>query len=164
MPMSTPNLENRADQYLRRFHAVRVGEPWFGKDGHVWRTSRLSALKVHERRESYLAERDAYLRLNELRIRAIAGFSVPEMLGHDDALLTIEMTIVFPPFIVDFASAVLDFPPELNEDEGHTLADLVRERFDERAADVLAIYEELVERAGIYLSDPHPNNIKFPKT
>ena len=48
------------------------------------------------------------------------------------------------------------------EDEGHTLADLVRDRFgDGRAGDVLGIVDELVVRAGAYLSDLHPHNIKF---
>ncbi len=48
------------------------------------------------------------------------------------------------------------------EDEGHTLADLVRERFgDERAGVVLEHPGELIARAGVYLSDLHGHNIKF---
>jgi hypothetical protein len=160
--MSTPDdLAIRADQYVRRFNARREGKPWTGKDGHVWRTSRPSALKIHERQESYRAERDAYIRLRDLQIRNLDGFSIPEMYGYDDGLLAIDMEIVFPPFIVDFASAHLDFPPDLIEDEGHTLFDLIRERFDDRADDVIALFGEFAARAGIYLSDPHAGNIKF---
>lgn len=65
------------------------------------------------------------------------------------------------PFIVDFASARLEFDPEFIEDEGNTLEDFVRSRFDERMDQVMAIYHELIARAGIYLTDLHPQNIKF---
>lgn len=74
---------------------------------------------------------------------------VPAMLDHDDELSAIEMEIVFPPFIVDFASARLDVPSDLIEDKGNTLVDLVRERFDERADQVLGLYYDLIARAGI---------------
>lgn len=48
------------------------------------------------------------------------------------------------------------------EDEGHTIEDLVRERFGEgRVAVVLDIRDELIARAGAYLSDLHGHNIKF---
>ena len=127
----------------------------------MWRTSRPSALKIHQRRESYVAERDAYVRLRDCQIRNIAGLSVPDMLGHDDGLWAIEMTIVFPPFIVDVASAYLDFPPDWPEDEGHMLIDMIRDRFDDQADEILAVYHELGLRAGIYLSDFHRHNIKF---
>ena len=132
-----------------------------GKDGHVWRTSRLSALKIHETRSSYIPEVDAYIRLHELGLRKLAGFNLPSMLDHDDELFAIEMDVVFPPFVVDFASAFLDFPTDLIEDEGHTLADLVQSRFGERSDAVMNFYHALVDRAGIYLSDLHPNNVKF---
>jgi hypothetical protein len=132
-----------------------------GKDGSVWQSSRLTAVKVHERGEAYRAERNAYLRLQDLGIRDVAGFAVPRLRGQDDDLWVLEISIVFPPFVVDFASACLDRPPELIEDEGHTLVDMIRERFDERADEVIAVYEELIESAGIYLSDFHRHNIKF---
>ncbi len=72
------------------------------------------------------------------------------------------MTLVRPPFALDFASVVLDLDPELIEDEGHTLADLVRERLGEgRVADVLGVVDELIARAGAYLTDLHGHHIKF---
>ena len=152
---------DRAEQYVRDCDIALAAQLGSGKDGCVWRTTRPSALKVHELATSYQFERDAYIRLRNLQIRKLIGFTVPLMLEHDDELLAIEMEIVFPPFIVDFASARLDEPPNLIEDEGHTLADLVRERFDENADRVLALHDELIARAGIYLMDLHPHNIKF---
>jgi hypothetical protein len=133
-----------------------------GKDGGVWQTSRLTAVKAHDRVESYRAERNAYIRFRDVDLARVAGFNVPDLTEHDDDLLVIEMTIVRPPFVVDFASVVLDVDPELIEDEGHTLADMVRERFgDAGVDDVLGIRDELIVRAGAYLSDLHGHNIKF---
>lgn len=88
-------------------------------------------------------------------------FTVPKLIGFDDDLLALEMTIVFPPFIVDFASAIFDDPPDLIEDEGHTFEDRVRENFDEHADEALGIYYELASRAGIYLIDLHAHNVRF---
>jgi hypothetical protein len=83
------------------------------------------------------------------------------LIDYDDDRLAIEMSIVFPPFIVDFASARFDRLPDLIEDEGHTLIDLIRERFEHRAEEVIALCEELGSRAGIYLTDLNPHNVKF---
>ena len=71
------------------------------------------------------------------------------------------MEIVTPPYVLDFASVRLDVPDDLIEDEGHTLADMIRDRFDERADEVIALCEELASAAGIYLTDVHRHNIKF---
>ena len=128
----------------------------------MWRTGRPSALKVHERESSYRAERNAYMRFRDVGLTDVNGFAVPKLVGHADDLLALEMSIVFPPFVVDFASVVLDVDPELIEDDGHTIADLVRERFGaDRVAAVLGVREELIGRAGAYLSDLHGHNIKF---
>ena len=102
------------------------------------------------------------MRFRDVGLIDAMGFNVPELIGYDDELLAIEMTVVRPPFVVDFASVVLDVDPELIEDEGHTLADLVRDRFGaDRVAVVLDLREELIARAGAYLSDLHGHNIKF---
>ncbi|SRR6266496_1168524 len=60
-----------------------------------------------------------------------------------------------------YASAKLDTPYDLIEDEGHTLADLVYERFGDRAPEIFYLRQQLEQRAGIYLIDIHPHNIKF---
>jgi len=80
----------------------------------------------------------------------------------DDELFAIEMQIVFPPYIVDFASARFDSRPDLIEDEGHTYHDRIRDRFgQEDAQKVIDICDDLAARAGIYLLDPHRGNIRF---
>jgi hypothetical protein len=162
--MSEPNpfLTERADQYCQLHHLTRLVECLGGgKDGTVWATTRPSALKIHEQEASYQAERNAYIRLRAVDLKEVAGFKIPHLYQFDDRLRAIEMSIVSRPFIVDFASAFLDTSPDFIEDEGHTLEDFVRERFDDRADVVMGIYYELISRAGIYLTDLHPHNIKF---
>lgn len=160
--MLTPeDITNRADEYVRRRGLSRLDLLGSGKDGVVWRTTRPSALKVHRYVESYLVERNSYIRLRDRSITNVSGLTIPGLIDYDDERFTIEMSIVFPPFIVDFASARFDQVPDLIEDEGHTLIDLIRQRFEDRAQDVIAICDELALRAGIYLTDLNPHNLKF---
>jgi hypothetical protein len=119
-------------------------------------------VKIHERPESYRAERNAYIRLRDLQVDEIARFRIPVLYNFVDDLLALEMSVVMPPYLLDFASAKIDAAHDVIEDEGHTLADLIRERFDgTQADDVLALIDELGSYAGVYLTDVHAHNIKF---
>jgi hypothetical protein len=42
------------------------------------------------------------------------GFHVPEVTRCNDAILVIELTLVTRPFVLDFARACLDFPPDFS--------------------------------------------------
>jgi len=79
----------------------------------------------------------------------------------DEALLAVEMTIVQPPFVLDFASAYLDeAAPEFPEDVMEEWLASKKEEFGSnwaRAAGVLAA----LRRLGIHMTDVHPGNIKF---
>ena len=147
--------------YLERRGISVTGTLGAGKDGYVWRTSRDTALKIHGQFESYRAERNAYNRFQTLEIEEVSVFAIPSLRDFDDELFAIEMGIVAPPYIVDFASAFLDTPPDFIEDEGHTLHDMIRQRFDDRADEVIGLYQDLIASAGVYLSDFHRHNIKF---
>jgi hypothetical protein len=94
------------------------------------------------------------MRLRDLQVTKVASFNVPALIDSEDGLLAIEMEVVYPPFIVDFASARLDFDPELIEDEGNSLEDFVRSRFDDRTDQVMGIYYELEQRAHCYSARP----------
>lgn len=78
-------------------------------DGFVWRTSRISALKIHRFRSGYRQERDVYLRLHSLH--RLAGFNIPLLLDYDDSCLALELSLVDRPFVLDFAQASLDVSP-----------------------------------------------------
>jgi hypothetical protein len=161
--MSAPKLSvaDRTSEFCRVRGISLLDHLGKGKDGGVWLTSAGSALKIHERPESYQHEVAAYIRFLSLGLEEVAGFAIPILLGFDDELLAIEMAIVTPPFVVDFASARLDLPDDLIEDEGNTLEDLVRERFGEQADQVMAIHFQLATAAGVFLTDLHPHNIKL---
>ena len=55
-----------------------------------------------------------YLRLQEHGITEMEGFHVPEVTRCNDAILVIELTLVTRPFVLDFARACLDFPPDFS--------------------------------------------------
>ena len=46
----------------------------------------------------------------------VAGFAVPQLIHHDDRLWVVEMGIVSPPFVLDFAGAYLDRRPDYPDD------------------------------------------------
>ena len=64
----------------------------------------------------YLRERNVYFRLMDHEVRDVRGAAVPELLGYDDDLWVIEMTIVSRPFVLDFAGAYLDDPPDYSDE------------------------------------------------
>ena len=49
-------------------------------------------------------------------LRPSAGLRVPRLLQFDDDLWVIEMTIVSRPFVLDFAGAYLDMPPDFSDE------------------------------------------------
>jgi len=71
----------------------------------------------------------------------ILGLNVPQLLRIDQEFRAIEMTIVRPPFLLDFADALLDEPPDFSEDR------------------ILAALQTF----GVYLLDINPGNISFPE-
>src|SRR5436305_11753147 len=122
----------RKDEFVRRalqyaqHHALALGEELgFGVHGIVLsaesqiqtRESALhSAVKVHEREACYLRERDIYLRLKERGIKEIRGCTVPRLIGYDDQLWIIEISLVSPPYVLDFAGAYLDWKPDFSDE------------------------------------------------
>ncbi|MEM7809137.1 MAG: hypothetical protein AAF561_13595 [Planctomycetota bacterium] len=132
-----------------------------GKDGDVYETDHESAVKIHHSYEVYTRERNAYLRLRDVGIDEVYGLAVPALLDYDDDLLVLEMTVVHPPFLLDFASAYLDEPPDWPEDVVEHWHEQLRERFEDRYGEVVGILAELEEQAGVHLFDVHADNLKF---
>jgi hypothetical protein len=118
------------------------------------------ALKLHRDSDSYLREKKVYERLSEKRVSKILGFQVPVSLRFDDELMAIEMTIVMPPFVLDFAGASLDAPMEFSEEIWADWESTKQEQFGSQWGTVLAILSELRQH-GIYMLDPSPSNIRF---
>lgn len=166
--MIRPELNNRAETYAHQHRLALAEELGAGMHGIVFAALSQStggkvALKVFERQREYRRERDVYFRLRENEITTIRGCRVPELLRHDDERFIIEMTIVTRPFVLDFAGAYLDYPPDFSDE---VIADWhveKREQFESKWPEVLAILGVL-EEYGIFMVDVNPGNISFGDT
>lgn len=122
-----------------------------------------SAIKVHAQRVNYRRERNAYLRLRDHRVHQINNLTVPELFRHDDGRLILEMSLVRPPFILDFGGAYLDNPPphmtELEIRE-NWLQDK-REQFGQDWGRVEEVLAKLDSLYGIFLADINRGNLDF---
>lgn len=162
-------LEHRARQYAQRSGLVLGQELGRGVHGIVFVTesqpenapiAARSAIKVHQKQPSYCRERDVYLRLKQEGVETIRGCHVPRLLAYDDGLLVIEMTVVARPFVLDFAGAYLDDPPDFSEEVMADWRAEKQEQFGSRWPEVQAILR-LLEGHGIYMVDVNPGNISF---
>jgi hypothetical protein len=159
------NLIRNARAYARprRLHlAERLG---FGVHGIIFVAEDNSkvgktAVKAHRSREPYLRERAVYERLRRGGVSEIIGFNVPQLIGFDDTLLAIEMSIVARPFVLDFAGAWLDQRPEFPEDRWSEWEAEKREQFEVRWPEVKRVLAAL-ETLDVYMVDVSPSNIAF---
>jgi hypothetical protein len=132
-----------------------------GKDGIVFASTRNTAVKLHYRPHTYYNELAVYQRLAEQRVARVGKFSVPRLLGHDNARRLIEMSWVRPPFVLDFAGAQIDqpfdFPPEVWEHWNQQR----EEEYGDRWPQVLSLIHAFERHLGIYLDDISPRNVRF---
>lgn len=143
---------------IRVFEQVPLGH---GSDGAVWKTNVWSAVKAFFHKPTFVKERECYRRLQAAGARTVNGFNVPIIEGVDNDLLVIEMTIVAPPFLLDFGKASLDAPP-VYADDPKRMAEIEmqwRDLFGTNWNQVLGALFELRHRYGIYYLDPRPGNI-----
>ncbi len=119
-----------------------------------------TAVKAHREVEPYRRERAAYERLKTAGVSEILGFHVPQLIRFDDGLRVIEMSIVVRPFVLDFAGAWLDVPPEFSDEAWADWESQKRAQFEAhwpKVQEVLAALESL----DIHMVDVSPSNIAF---
>ena len=160
-------LLRRADQYAQRNQLVLGEQLGFGVHGIVFVAESQtepgrSAVKIHERESPYRRERDVYLRLRDHDVSEIRGCHVPGLLQYDNELWVIEMEIVTRPYVLDFAGAYLDKPPDYPDEVLAEWRADKQEQFGNRWPGVEAILWSL-ERNGIYLVDVSPSNVALSK-
>jgi hypothetical protein len=134
-----------------------------GIDGSVWETTRQSALKACYRTDAYERERDCYRRLFEHEVVNLTGFNVPQLLDYDNRLQVLEMTVVFPPCILDFGKAYVDAPPEYSAEALAEAEQAERELFSDDEWKQARLVRAALRRYGIHYFDARPSNIMFPK-
>jgi hypothetical protein len=120
------------------------------------------AVKFHREERPFERECGVYRRLREEQITRILGFNVPQLLSIDEEFQAIEMTIVRPPFLLDFADAHLDETPDFSEDVLRQWEEEKAEIFGERWPEVTRVLAAL-QAFGIYPLDINPRNISFPE-
>lgn len=132
----------------------------YGYDGIVYSTDCQSAIKGLRYQELYERERDVYLRLQSRNVQSVCGCKVPQFIDGDDNLWVVEMQIVSPPFVLDFAGAYLDKKPDF---PANVMRRWMREKVSQFGDDwprVQSIMAELA-RHGVHLADVKPGNITF---
>ena len=160
------SLIPNAQSYASRWELDLAEKLGSGKDGIVWVAKNKGklgdvAIKVLRFDEAYVREKRVYERLKSWGVTSILGFNIPELVGFEDNLRVIEMTIVKRPFVLDFAGAYLDARPEFPNEVWADWEAEKQEQFEERwpvVQAVLGAFEEL----RIYLLDVSPGNIGFP--
>jgi len=86
-----------------------------GKDGSVYATNFGTAVKAFRQPDTFNRELACYMRLEEMEVRNVLGHNIPRLHAVDVSRHVIEMSIVQPPFLLDFASAYLDYPPDFSD-------------------------------------------------
>jgi len=108
----------------------------------------------------YQRERDVYLRLRDLDVLYVLDHRVPLLIRHHDHLLALEMTIVSPPFVLDFGGAYLDRPADYSDEVWEDWRKQKEEAFEENWPAVRTILGAF-KAFGIYIADVNPGNIRF---
>ncbi len=155
-----------AQAYAARHQLKLAKRLGYGIHGIIFATedkaaSGRTAVKVHREAEPYVRERLAYERLAQVGVSRILDFHVPQFIRADDELRIIEMSIVKRPFVLDFAGAYLDAPPDFSEEIWAEWEAGKREQFEDRWPKVKAILAAL-EELDIYMVDVSPTNVAFP--
>lgn len=86
------------------------------------------------------------------------GCRIPYVFRTSDEFWCIEMEIVSPPFVLDFAGADLNIPPEYPDDVVAAWEVEKREQYEDDWPWVRQIMAELAG-IGVYLADVKPGNI-----
>jgi hypothetical protein len=147
--------KNNGHRILRK---ARLGG---GTDGEVWRSTRPSAVKAVVNAKNYQDELESYKRLKVAGIHSLCGFDIPRLFGWDDTLQVIEMSIVQPPYLLDFGKVYFDGPPtDIYDDERMKQAEAeAKAHFGANWPAVSRLLYALRERVGIWYVDPKPSNI-----
>ena len=127
----------------------------------MWATNEETAIKVFERHENYNRELACYERLLESDTSYLDDFSVPSLIDQDFELLAIEISIVRPPYLLDFGKSYLDKPPDFSPE---VLADWEAEKsalFEPGQWDQVKSLIGQLRSLGIYYFDAKPANIAF---
>ncbi|MEZ6128610.1 MAG: hypothetical protein R3C59_07995 [Planctomycetaceae bacterium] len=154
-----PNdLLYRRDLYCTRDDKTVASEkPGIGLEAVVWPAAKQNILKVHRLPNTFKNERQVYQRLDATNTQRLKGFSIPQRLHYDAEPLVVELSFVFPPYILDFGAArVIPRPSDFDLDRIE--AEFARQHGADWP-DIRRLLEALMQ-LGVYYSDAHDQNIR----
>lgn len=154
-------LEERALLFASERSQRIIGQLGYGYDGTVFATDRQSALKVLRFARLYERERDIYKRLQQSGVYSVLGFAVPQLIDYSDDVMVIEIGIVSPPFVLDFAGAYLDQRPDYPDVVLEEWMEDKRLQFGDERWDIVQSIMAAFRGFGIHLADVKPGNIMF---
>jgi len=157
-------LLSRAEAYADSKGIRLVGKDMlgYGSDGSVWQSSRRTAVKAVYQQKNFVHELECYRRLKAAEVRRVGMFDVPFLEDFDEQIRIIEISIVQPPYLLDFGKVYLDrAPTHLYDEQMMANAELEwQERFGNRWSKVRHAMR-MLEKHGIYYYDPRPGNVCF---
>ncbi|MEX2092033.1 MAG: hypothetical protein WD971_05115 [Pirellulales bacterium] len=157
-------LLSRAEEYADSKGIRLIGKDMlgYGSDGSVWHSSRRTAVKALYHQKNFDNELECYRRLKAASVRHIGMFDVPFLEDFDKDRRILEISIVQPPYLLDFGKVYLDHAPtHLYDEQMMENANAEwHERFGKRWSKVLHAMK-LLEQHGIYYYDPRPGNVCF---
>lgn len=118
---------------------------------------KLPAVLPFERESNYNREIKCYQILKGFQVSQIDGFNVPELIGFDDDLLAMEITVVSAPYILDFGKAYTHEPDYPSDAIEHDLQRCEDDFGESWPAVQCAIFE--LRHMGIWYVDAKPSNI-----
>jgi hypothetical protein len=157
------DLISRAASYAKNNGRVILRKERLGggTDGEVWRSTRPSAIKVVLNAKNFFDELESYQRLKAAGIHELSGFAIPRLFGWDDNLQVIELSIVQPPYLLDFGKVYFDRPPADVYDRTQLKAAETEAKslFGKNWPVVAQLLHALQQKVGIWYVDPKPANI-----
>ena len=161
MDEAEKRMTEAADVYTERYGIRILSRLGAGKDGVVWASDQESAIKFLKSEELYQREAAVYGRLAKFQVTRLVGHFVSQLIRLDTSLRAIEMTIVSPPFVLDFAGAYLDGTgPVFPDDVMAGWREDKMEQFGRNFSAAMRVVAAL-RRYGVAMMDVHPGNIRF---
>ena len=121
----------------------------WGVSGFVFLSPDLqTAIKVHH-----------YPEVRQHRITSLHGLVIPKLRNYDSARRLIQIDVVSPPYLLDFAG-VRYTDPEFSEDTMRDIHATIEERFGNNAHIAYAVYHSL-KKIGIYYLDLRQSNLNI---
>jgi len=155
------SLEVRIWKYTASTGKRLVASLGCGHDGDVHSTRTKTAVKFFRTPEDFHRELSVYQRLRECAVDEVLGHALPQLLSWDEELLALEMSIVRKPYLLDFASAYLDWPPDFSPEALEEWSQRKAKEFGRHWPKVQLILAFLGDQYGVYLTDIHRGNIAF---